>query len=149
MLLSFSAIESFSASVAFSMPRIERFKSFDFTKYRRTPQFWAKIDMLCEAISYVPDKSRGIFQFIGEMQSWRNLVTHSSPYRIETTSVADTTAATSRLHKPFHDKDYTRRVNLENAKKFYQTACDYITLIAKVSGIEPVAINVSSLDAAR
>ena len=70
MLLSFSAIESFSASVAFSMPREDRFKEFDFAKYRRTSWFWDKIEMLFSAIPYVIDKSQGIFKVIGEMQNW-------------------------------------------------------------------------------
>lgn len=149
MLLSFSAIESFSASVAFSMPRVDRYRGFDYAKYRKASRFWVKIDMLCEAIEYVPDKSQGMFQFIGEMQNWRNLVTHSSPYRIEETTVANSTDASSKLHKPFHDKEYTRRVNLENATKFYLTAGEYIALLTKLSGMGPRATHSSGPDTAR
>ena len=139
MLLSFCAIESFSASIAFSMPNESRFKDFDFEKYRRTSRFWDKIELLCSAISYELDKSKGLFQVIGEMQDWRNLVTHASPYGIEKTFVADTTDAPRRLHTPFHKKEYTRRVELEHAKKFYLTACEYVDLITKISGIDPRA----------
>lgn len=35
MVLSFAAIESFSASVAFSMPSHERFSDFDFLRFAR------------------------------------------------------------------------------------------------------------------
>ena len=74
MLLSFSAIESFSASVAFSMPQTERFRDFNFDIYRRTQRFWGKIELLFSATGQVIDKSQGIFQSILEMQQWRNLV---------------------------------------------------------------------------
>jgi len=140
MVLSFSAIESFSASVAFSMPRVERFKSFDFERYRRTTQFWSKIEMLCEGIPYPIDKSQGLFQVIRVMQDWRNLVTHSRPYAIENTEIENTTDAPLKLHKSFHDQEYTRRVNLDNAKKFYLTAVKYTELITELTGINPRAM---------
>jgi hypothetical protein len=139
MLLSFCAIESFSASVAFSMPHEDRFKNFDFEKYHRTSRFWDKMEMLCNAIPYQIDKSQGLFQTIAEMQRWRNLVTHASPYRVEPTVIANTTDS-PRLHKPFHGREYTRRVNLENAKKFYECAFDYKELITQLTGIKPRAM---------
>jgi hypothetical protein len=138
MLLSFCAIESFSASIAFSMPRQSQFETFDFEKYRRSSRFWTKIELVFGAIPFAVDKSRGLFQMIGEMQEWRNLVTHASPYEISKTSVPNTTD-TMKLHVPFHRKEYTRRVDLENAKKFYLTACEYVALLTKLSGIEPRA----------
>jgi hypothetical protein len=82
MLLSFCAIESFSASIAFSMPREARFKNFDYDQYRKSSRFWTKIELIFGAIPYAVDKSRGLFQMVGQMQEWRNLVTHSSPYEI-------------------------------------------------------------------
>jgi hypothetical protein len=139
MLLSFCAIESFSASVAFSMPREERFKAFNFTRYRRTRSFWEKLRLLCDAIPYQIDRSEGLFLKIGEMQDWRNLVTHAAPYEIGKTSIANTTHEPLELHAPFHAKEYARRVNLGSAKKFYSTAFDYIALIQKLTGIEPHA----------
>jgi len=140
MLLSFCAIESFSASVAFSMPHEDRFNTLDFEKYNRTSRFWDKMEMLCHAIPYQIDKSQGLFQTIAEMQRWRNLVTHASPYRVEPTDIANTTSAPRRLHKPFHGKEYTRRVDLENAKKFYDCAYEYIQLIKQLTGMEPRAM---------
>jgi hypothetical protein len=137
MLLSFCAIESFSASVAFSMPREERFKDFNFTKYRKSRSFWEKIRLLCDAIPYEVDRSQGLFWQIGEMQDWRNLVTHASPYEIEETSIENTTHEPLELHVPFHVREYVRRVNSENAKKFYRTALDYIDLIKDQTGIQP------------
>ena len=140
MLLSFCAIESFSASVAFSMPQGDRFSAFDFEKYNRTSRFWDKMEMLCGAIPYQLDKSKGLFQTIAEMQRWRNLVTHASPYRVEPTDIPNTTSAPRRLHKPLCGKEYTRKVNLENAKKFYECACNFVELITNLTGIEPRAM---------
>lgn len=139
MLLSFCAIESFSASVAFSMPRELRFKHFDFERYKKSSRFWTKIELVFGAIPFAIDKSQGLFQMIGEMQDWRNLVTHASPYEITRTSIADTTSAPTKLHAPFHRREYTRRVDLENAKKFYLTAYEYTALLTKLSGISPRA----------
>ena len=139
MLLSFCAIESFSASVAFSMPKTDQFKDFDFQKYRRSLRFWDKIDLLFGAIPHPLDKSQGLFQLIVEMQNWRNLVAHSSPYEIESTPIADTTREPPRLHGPFKDKEYARSVDLNNAKKFYLAAVQFIELLTKLTGIDPRA----------
>lgn len=139
MLLSFCAIESFSASVAFTMTRQERFKEFGFTRYRSTRSFWGKLQLLCDAIPYQIDKSQGLFQKIGEMQDWRNLVTHSSPYEISNTSITNTTDEPMKLHVPFHGKEYVRGVSSNKAKGFYRNAIDYIDLIKNLTGIEPRA----------
>lgn len=139
MLLSFSSIESFSVSVAFSMPRVERFKSFDFERYRRAPQFWTKIEMICEAIPHPIDKSHGLFQIIRSMQNWRNLVTHSKPYGIGKTEIEVTTESIFKLHQPFRGQEYSHQVNLDNARKFYETAGDYVKLITELTGINPRA----------
>ena len=139
MMLSFCAIESFSASIAFSMPKTEKFASFDFEKYRTTSRFWDKIDLIFRAIPYPIDKSQGLFQAIGGMQEWRNLVAHSSPYEIESTLIPNTIDAPQNLHKPFHRREYTRRVGLECTKKFYSTAIDYISLLKKLTDIDPRA----------
>jgi len=151
MLLSFSAIESFSASVAFSMPRHERFQGFDFKQYCTTKRFWGRLEMLCAAIPYTIDKSQGLFQSIGLMQQWRNLVAHASPYEIEETPIDDP-LQTPRLHAPFRIKEYTRRVDLKRAQEFYTTACNYIALIKTQTGIDPRASAtyvVGSTDAGR
>lgn len=139
MLLSFSAIESFSASVAFSMPNTERFKEFDFERYRRTSQFWSKIEMLFAAIPYEVDKSGGLFQTIRMMQDWRNLVTHAKPYRIEETEIENTLDAPARLNEPFHALQYTRQVDFEHAQKFYSAAVDYTKLLTNLTSISPLA----------
>jgi len=139
MLLSFCAIESFSASVAFTMPYEDRFKDFDFERYKRASRFWDKIEMLCGAIQLEIDKSQGLFQNIGEMQRWRNLVTHASPYEIRTTSIENTVDAPRKLHAPFRNKEYTRMTDVENAKTFYSTAFEYIDVIKARSGIDPRA----------
>lgn len=140
MLLSFSSIESFSASVAFCMPETEKFSDFDFEKYRRTQRFWDKLTLLFSATGQEIDKSQGLFQTISEMQHWRNLVTHASPYRIEETEIANTTTAPGKLHKPKHIKDYTRSVDVKNAARFYQAAFNYIEFLKVGSGLEPRAM---------
>lgn len=140
MLLSFCAIESFSASVAFCMDSDGRFNQFDFEQYKRTPRFWEKIELLCSALSIKVDKSQGIFQRIHEMQDWRNLVTHASPYRVEPTEVKNTTGpAIHKLHTPYRRKEFTRTVSLQSAKKFLDTAIEYVQLLETTSGIKPRA----------
>lgn len=139
MLLSFSSIESFSASVAFVMPQTDEFKDFDFEAYRRERTFWGKLGLLFAATSQTVDQSKGLFQTIVEMQRWRNLVTHASPYRIENVEIENTTTAVGRVHKPKHIKEYTRCVDLQTASKFYQTAFDYIEYLKAGSGLEPRA----------
>jgi hypothetical protein len=139
MLLSFCSIESFAASVAFSMPSNARFESFDFNKYRRTRPFWNKMDQLFGQVEYKIDRSLGIFQKIAAMQNWRNLVTHSSPYRIDETPVKNTSSDSMKLHLPFHDKEYTRKVNIDGAREFYLTSLEFIDLLKGLTGIEPHA----------
>ena len=90
MVLCFAAIESFSASVAFSMQSDARFSSFDFQRYRSTGRFWDKMGMLMSAAAIEIDRGQGLFQHIGQMQVWRNLVTHASPYGIEPTEIDNT-----------------------------------------------------------
>lgn len=141
MLLSFCAIESFSASVAFSMPAIDRFKCFGFEDYRKSRRFWDKVEMLCGAIGVVVDKSEGLFQVIGEMQIWRNLVTHSVPYEIGEVTIENTTIEPRQLHRAYRDKEYVRSVDEANARKFYSTATQYVELISAESGINPRATN--------
>ncbi len=140
MLLSFCAIESFSASVAFCMASDARFQHFDFEQYKRTQRFWEKVEMLCSALSLKVDKSQGLFQRIQEMQEWRNLVTHASPYRVESTEVETTTGPViQKLHTPYRRKEFSRSVNLQCAKKFLNTAIEYIQLVESTSGIKPRA----------
>lgn len=139
MLLSFCSIESFSASVAFSMPKMTGFESFDFDRYRRAQRFWDKLDLIFQALDHPIDKSGGLFQTISEMQTWRNLVAHASPFEIEETAIADTAEAPGKLHARFRHKDYTRQVDLAGAQKFYRAAYDYIELLAGLSGLKPQA----------
>lgn len=139
MLLSFSSIESFSASVAFAMPKTDRFTDFDFEAYRRERTFWGKLGLLFAATNQTVDKSKGLFQTITEMQRWRNLVTHASPYRIENVEIENTTTAVGKIHKPKHFKEYSRSVDLQTASKFYQAAFDYIEYLKAGSGLEPRA----------
>jgi hypothetical protein len=139
MLLSFCAVESFSASIAFAMPKTGRFNDFDFEQYRRKRAFWDRIQQIFEAIPYTIDRSRGLFQKISQMQDWRNLVTHSTPYEIAKTEIADTTTAPTKLHVPLRHKQFSRRVKLENAQEFYRTSLAYIALLKDLTGLEPRA----------
>ncbi len=140
MLLLFCAIESFSASVAFSMPKETQFQDFDFEKYRGTFNFWGKLEILFSELDYRIDKSEGLFQKISKMQQWRNLVTHASPYEISNVSIKDTVNAPRNLQKPYHSKQYTRSTKVTDAKEFYTAAYDYIDLVKNLSGINPRAM---------
>lgn len=79
MVLSFAAIESFSASVAFSIQADKRFPEFSFQSYQAEKRFWERMDMLMSVMGIEVDKGGGLFQHIKQMQEWRNLVSHSSP----------------------------------------------------------------------
>lgn len=139
MVLSFAAIESFSASVAFTMRSDSRFARFDFEQYRKAKQFWGKMELLMSTAGIEIDKSKGLFRDIGDMQRWRNLVTHASPYEIERTEIQDTTKSPTKLHSNSRHLEYTRMADPENAKKFYGTALDYIDLVTDRSGLDPRA----------
>ncbi|WP_428632577.1 hypothetical protein [Sphingopyxis sp.] len=139
MVLSFAAIESFAASIAFSMPTEQRFSGFDFGRYRSARRFWDKMEMLMSAVGIEMDKSSGLFQHIGQMQEWRNLVTHAAPYEIETTNISDTVKSPVKLHKNKRHLEYTRMVDADNAKRFYETACSFIDLLTERTGIDPRA----------
>lgn len=119
------------------MPRTDRFIAFDFEKYQRTFGFWRKLEMIFGAVPYDIDRTQGVFLRIGEMQLWRNLVAHSSPYGIEKTEVPNTTDAPRKLHEPFHMREYTRHVKLENAKQFYLNAVEFVDLLKSLTNIDP------------
>ncbi len=139
MILTFCAVESFSASVAFMMPKTAGYESFDFKAYQSARRFWDKMTLLCEAAGIVPDKSQGLFQRIEAMQQWRNLVTHAQPFEVEPTIIQSTTKEPGKLHKKHHRKDYIRSVDAETAKLFYRNAIEYIDLIKEKTGIDPRA----------
>jgi hypothetical protein len=140
MVLAFAAMESIADSIAFTMKDEPRFPAFDFEKYRRTTRFWDKMEMLCSAAGISVDKSQGIFQRIDQMQHWRNLVTHASPYEIEPTVIVDTIKEPGKLHKKWHRQDYLRSVDLQNAKMFHETALEFIDLIKKATDLDPRAM---------
>ena len=137
MILSFSAIESFSASVAFSLPKVEGISEFDFENYRTTYEFVPRINMLCRDIGIDVDWSHGLFQNVKKMQKWRNLVSHSKPYRIESTKIRNTTSDPSKVHRKEFSKQFSREVTKDNAKLYYSTAYDYIDLVKEKSGVNP------------
>lgn len=140
MVLSFAAIESFSASVAFCMASDGRFPGFDFQCYRKTGRFWEKMEMLMSAAGIAVDKGSGLFQHISQMQVWRNLVTHASPYEIEPTEITNTAEAPVKLHQKLRHLEYAGMADAENAKRFYETAFTYIELVKKHTGIVPRAM---------
>src|SRR3546814_13359726 len=74
------------------------------------------------------DKSKGLFHNIRQMQEWRNLVTHASPYALEPTEICDTTRAPRKLHEKTKHRDYARMATPTNAKWFYEVALGYIGL---------------------
>ncbi|UFW65814.1 hypothetical protein RlegWSM1455_07265 [Rhizobium laguerreae] len=139
MVLSFAAVESFSASVAFTMPSTPGYETFDFKAYQSARRFWDKMTILCSAAGIVADKSQGLFQRIEQMQQWRNLVTHAQPFEIEPTVIQSTAKEPGKLHKKHHRKDYLRSAEPEPARLFYRTAVEYIDLLKEKTGIDPRA----------
>ncbi|MBN6729305.1 hypothetical protein [Burkholderia multivorans] len=139
MVLSFAAIESFSASVAFCMASDNRFAGFDFQRYRTARRFWDKMELLMSAAGIEVDKGSGLFQHIGQMQEWRNLVTHASPYEVEPTEIPDTVQAPHKLHQKKKHLDYARMAEPDHAKKFYETAVAYIELVKQRTDLDPRA----------
>lgn len=139
MMLSFSAIESFCASIAFSMGSDARYPSFDRKLYLETGRFWDRMAMLMEAAGIAVDKSKGLFQRISAMQDWRNLVAHADPYEIPTREIA-TPAQAKRQHTQAHRKaEYARCVNAQCAKDYYTVAYDFIKLVMDKTGFNPRA----------
>jgi hypothetical protein len=116
-----------------------RFPDFKYETYQRSRRFAEKIRMLCTALDIEADFSQGLFQEIAQMQHWRNLVTHSSPYQIRETSIQNALNAPINLHKPYRNTEYARLADLENAKSFYFTAAKFIELLRETSGINPRA----------
>jgi hypothetical protein len=139
MILSFAAIESFAASVAFCMSSEPRFSEFSFERYRSERRFWKKMELPMFAAGTEIDKSKGIFQHIAQMQRWRNLVTHAEPYEIGPLEVLDTVKEPRKLHLQKQHLDYAESANAENARRFYGTACDFVTLVSESTGIDPRA----------
>jgi len=144
MLLSFCAIESFLASVAFEMGKnSERHKKFDYAKYWRVNNFWDRMRTVFAAFEVAVDLSKEPFHSIEEMRSWRVLLVHTKPYRIEPTEV-ERTDRTSHLHDPFRHLEYTKQVKKENAESFYKTALAFVSLLKETSGLEPHAMAIYS-----
>ena len=139
MVLSFAAIESFSASVAFCMASDRRFPGFDFQRFRTERRFWDKMELLMSAAGVAVDKGSGLFQHIGQMQEWRNLVTHASPYEIEPTEIPNAAQAPHKLHQKNRHLDYARMAEPQSAKKFYETAVAYVDLVKQRTGLDPRA----------
>lgn len=138
MVLSFSAIESILASIAFKM-RGNDFDAFNFEDFRKARAFWSRVDLVAAVLDIRIDKSTGLFKTIVEMQQWRNLVTHASPFEIQTTLITDTTNDPPRLHKRLRDKDYTRKATAQDATRFYGAAVEFVDLLIKASGVRPNA----------
>lgn len=139
MVLSFAAIESFSASVAFCMASDPRYLDFDFDAYRKTFRFDAKMKTLMKAADIEVDWGSGLFQRIATMQRWRNLVTHATPYQITPTQI-DAPSYSPALHTAKHHAlEYARSCDIETAREFYAAAFDFIKLVKDKTGINPCA----------
>lgn len=136
MVLSFAAIESFSASIAFSMSRDANFARFDYEMYRRTFRFKDKLDQIFDAAGQPIDWSQGVFQRVKDMQDWRNSVIHSSPSAFDE-SAAATTSAPAKKRKKGISESYLNRTELGPAKAFYNTAREYIETLEKLTSIKP------------
>lgn len=139
MVLSFAAVKSFSASVAFCMASDPRYSTFDFESYRRTFRFDTKMHMLMEAAGIDVDWGHGLFQRIATMQRWRNLVTHAVPYQITPTQIDDPLDSRELHTAKLRSLEYARSCNSETARDFYTAAFDFIKLVSDRTGINPRA----------
>ncbi len=139
MLLSFCAIESFTNSIAFTLPRVEKYKNFSYEKYDAMNGFWDRIKCVCKTVTITANKSLEPFKTIKAMHEWRRSLVHTKPYRVETTNIQVPSQSTE-LHTEFREKEYVKLVNTENAKAFYATAYDFIELLKNASGLNPRAM---------
>src|SRR3546814_20624916 len=101
--------------------------------------------LLMAAAEIEIDKSKGLFHNIRQMQEWRNLVTHSSPYAIEPTEICDTTRTPRKLHEKNKHRDYARMATHIKAKRFYQVALGDIGLVSDRTGQDHRTSEPSSL----
>jgi hypothetical protein len=97
------------------------------------------LGLLMSAAGIAIDKGTGLFQHIGQMQEWRNLVTHASPYEIEPTEIPNTVGAPLKLHQQNRNLEYAGMADAKN-KKFYETAVAYIDLVKERTGLDPRAM---------
>lgn len=137
MVLSFAALESYAASCAFTLDNNPSFPGFDFQAYRSERAFWRKLEMLAAALGFATDKSKGLFREISDMQRWRNLVVHASPYGIEAAETPDTKART-RQHAKRRHLQYARMVDVKNARRFYAATVAFTRLIEDRTGEKSV-----------
>jgi hypothetical protein len=132
MVLSYAAIESYSASTAFCMSRHPNYADFEFDLYRRSFRFKDKIERIYDAAGRQIDWSQGLFQKIKGMQDWRNLVVHSSPYAFSET---DATAAAKSSKRG--GKTYAGDAGPIFARDFFDTAEKYIEGLEELTGLKP------------
>lgn len=136
MILSFAAIESYSASIAFSLSRDAKYAKFDYENYRKTFRFKDKLDLIFEATGQEIDWSQGLFQRIKEMQGWRNLVVHSSPSAFDG-ATENITSKPKKASDTGIGRTFLDRTELESATAFYDTARQYIDTLEKLTNIKP------------
>lgn len=139
MLLAFCAIESFITSIAFTMARDKRYSGFDYRRYKEQRNFWGKIEMVCNALGIAVERSTEPFKTIEAMRTWRNSLVHASPYSIETVLILETKNSTE-LHNKLKIQPYTKAVQIEEAKAFYDAAFQLIALVKNASGFNPRAM---------
>lgn len=139
MLLSFCAIESYITSIAFSMSKDEKYKGFNYLRYKKLRNFWEKVEMVCDSVGISHDQSAQPFKTIETMRKWRNSLVHASPYSIGKAVIVETKDA-SELHAQLRDQEYTRTVTIEEANSFYNATFQLINLVEKASGLNPRAM---------
>jgi hypothetical protein len=135
MLLSFTAIESFTASIAFKMDQSEAFQ-LNFARFAQLRGFWAKVNAVCEAAHWDSQADAEPFRQMRNMHEWRNNLVHSRPSRVVETDILDPQEI-HELHKPFHNDEAVRFVNEENCVAYFNAAKAYVDELERLTGIQP------------
>ena len=135
MLLAHTSIESFTASMAFKLNQRDA-ASLNYRKFVAQRGFWTKVNMVCKAADIDSQAEEPPFDAIRVMLEWRNTLVHSLPSRVDDTPIAYT-AEVHQLHASFHDLEFSRKVNGDNARRFFDAANGYVSLLEAKTGIEP------------
>jgi hypothetical protein len=139
MLLSLTAVESFTNSVAFLLPEKRPDLAFNHRRYKALRGFWPKVNKICSAASIKVSEEQSIFEVLAEAHRWRNLLVHTEPYSVTAIAIENTRSAIEALHGPHRNKEYTRSVTPLNARRFFEAAKNYVSLIMDATQVEPRA----------
>ena len=135
MVLAHTAIESFTASMAFKLAQ-EQSRNYDFKKFVKLRGFWSKINSVCVVSQVDSHAEIEPFTSMRLLHKWRNSLIHSAPHRVDCIEIDDTDEV-HRLHAAFRDDEFSRHVNEERAQSAFSCAADFVELLENVTGLKP------------